>query len=237
MASGQIAELPPPRTPGTAADGIAAELRRQIKDGSHAPGDRLPPERALAESFSASRGTIREALRSLEERGMVARRVGSGTFVTYEPESATDDVAEITSPLELIEVRSAVEQQMVRLAVRNATARDLASLRDALENMEGQAISAGRFSVWDEQFHLRLAEATHNPLMVDIYQRINHVRSHDQWSTIKDKVLTPERIAAYNAEHRELLSAIELRNADQAAQVVARHMERAHQDLLMGDAG
>lgn len=234
MPDGHLPGAHAPRPPGTAADGIAAELRRMIQDGSHAPGERLPPERALAESFSASRGTIREALRSLEERGMVARRVGSGTFVTYVSDAGADDVAEITSPLELVEVRAAVEQQMARLAVRNATARDIASLREALVNMEALTIDPGRFSVWDEQFHLRLAEATHNPLMVDIYQRINHVRGHDQWNTIKDKILTPARIAAYNGEHRELLGAIEHRNAEQAAEIVARHLGRAHQDLLMG---
>jgi len=236
MANGQIAGIRFPRTPGTTADAIAAELRRRIQDGNHALGDRLPPERALAESFSASRGTIREALRSLEERGMVVRRVGSGTFVTYDPDAAEEDVAEITSPLELVEVRAAVEQQMARLAVRNATARDITSLREALEHMEALSIDAGRFSVWDEQFHLRLAEATHNPLMVDIYRRINHVRGHDQWNTIKDKILTPERIKAYNAEHRALLHAIEHRDGDRAAQIVECHMGRAHQDLTLGSA-
>ena len=237
MVNGQIGGNQPSRPHITAANGIAAELRRRIQDGRHAPGDRLPPERVLAESFSASRGTIREALRSLEERGLVERRVGSGTFVTYTPESTTDDVAEITSPLELVEVRAAVERQMARLAVRNATARDISSLREAAANMDALSQDPGRFSVWDEQFHLRLAEATHNPLLVDIYQRINHVRGHDQWNTIKDKVLTPERIAAYNLEHRKLVSAIEHRDAEQAEKIVARHMSRAHQDLVMGNAG
>ena len=215
----------------SAADAIAAQLSRQILDGSLVTGDRLPPERSLAESFSASRGTVREALRSLSERGLVARRVGSGTFVIYEPDAAETDVSEITSPLELVDVRAAIEPQMVRLAVRNATARDMAALERALAEMEGVQ-DAERFSLADERFHLRLAEATHNPLMVEIYHRINHVRAHQQWDSIKDKILTPEQIAAYNGEHRVLLSALSRRDGERAVEVIVAHMERARTDLM-----
>lgn len=220
-----------PRPADSAADAIAAQLSRQILDGSIATGDRLPPERSLAESFSASRGTVREALRSLSARGLVARRVGSGTYVIYEPVASETDVSEITSPLELVEVRAAIEPQMARLAVRNATARDMAALGRAVAEMEGVEDAEG-FSLADEMFHLRLAEATHNPLIVEIYHRINHVRAHQQWDSIKNKILTPEQITAYNAEHRELLSALSRRDADRAVEVLSAHMDRARADLL-----
>ena len=220
-----------PRPADSAADSIAAQLARRILDGSLAAGDRLPPERSLAESFSASRGTVREALRSLSARGLVARRVGSGTFVIYEPDAGEADVSEITSPLELVEVRAAIEPQMARLAVRNATARDMAALERAVVEMEGEE-DAERFSLADEMFHLRLAEATHNPLLVEIYHRINHVRTHQQWDSIKDKILTPTQIAAYNGEHRALLAALSRRDAERAVEVVTAHMERARADLM-----
>ena len=63
--------------------GISAQLRRSILEGVYEFSDRLPAERQLAETFNVSRGTIREALRRLEELGMVTREIGSGTFVTY----------------------------------------------------------------------------------------------------------------------------------------------------------
>ena len=219
------------RAADSAADAIAAQLARRILDGSLAIGDRLPPERSLAESFSASRGTVREALRSLSARGLVSRRVGSGTFVIYEPDAVDTDVSEITSPLELVEVRAAIEPQMARLAVRNATARDMAVLERAVADMEGEE-DPERFSLADELFHLRLAEATHNPLIVEIYHRINHVRTHQQWDSIKNKILTPHQIAAYNREHRALLGALSRRDAERAVEVVTAHMERARADLL-----
>ena len=215
---------------GSVADAIAARLAQRILDGSLAAGARLPPERRLAESFSASRGTVREALRSLVARGLVSRRVGSGTFVVHAPQGGTSDVSEITSPLELVEVRDAIEPRMARLAVRNATARDIAALERVLAEMERTA-DAERFSTADEAFHLRLAEATHNPLIVEIYRRINHVRGHAQWRSIKDKILTPARIAAYNGEHRALLAALAHRDAARAEAIVAAHMTRARTDL------
>lgn len=220
-----------PRTADSAADAIAAQLGQQILDGSLAVGDRLPPERRLAESFSASRGTVREALRSLAARGLVTRRVGSGTFVIYEPEAADTDVSEITSPLELVEVRRAIEPQMARLAVRNATARDISALGRALVEMEATN-DPERFSAADEAFHLHLAEATHNPLIIEIYRRINHVRAHEQWNSIKDKILTPPQIAAYNAEHRELLAAVSHRDGDRAVAIIEAHLGRANADLM-----
>ena len=130
-----------------------------------------------------------------------------------------------------MEVRAAIEPQMARLAVRNATARDMAALERAVAEMEGVA-DAERFSLADEMFHLRLAEATHNPLIVEIYLRINHVRTHQQWDSIKDKILTTDQIAAYNGEHRALLLALSCRDADRAVEVVTAHMNRARADLM-----
>lgn len=219
------------RSVDSTADAIAARLAQRILDGSLAAGARLPAERRLAESFSASRGTVREALRSLAARGLVSRRVGSGTFVAHEPPAGTADVSEITSPLELVEVRDAIEPRMARLAVRNATARDVAALERALAEMDRTA-DPGRFSTADEAFHLRLAEATHNPLIVEIYRRINHVRGHAQWRSIKDKILTPARITAYNGEHRALLAALAHRDTARAEAIVVAHMARARADLV-----
>ena len=77
-----------------------------------------------------------------------------------------------------------------------------------------------------------MAEATHNPLMIQLYRQINHVRSHSQWQAIKDKVLTPERIAAYNREHRQLFEAVRTRDAEAALKIAGAHLESARGDLL-----
>ncbi len=227
------AELAPPA--GGSA-GIAARLRQALLDGAYGHGDRLPAERELARLFAASRTTVRAALERLAEGGLVARRVGSGTFVTY-GRDGEGDVAEITSPLELIEVRLGIEPHMTRLAVLNASARDLGGLRAALAKLEAAGGDAEAFSHWDERFHLALAECTHNPLLVAMYRQINRVRGHAQWSARKDKILTPRRIAAYNRQHRALTEAIQSRDVDGALRLIAEHLDRARRDLLGVEGG
>ncbi len=142
--------------------GIAAQLRRSILEGVYGFSDRLPAERHLAETFNVSRGTIREALRRLEELGMVTREIGSGTFVTYREFPAQTAIADVTSPVELIEVRSGIEPQMVKLAIAHATAIDIERLHKALTRVESSQSDPESFTLADSEFHLSLAECTRN---------------------------------------------------------------------------
>lgn len=231
-----------PHRPGQrAASGplaIAATLRNRILTGAYGYGEKMPTERVMASSFGTSRATLREALRLLEQGGLIHRRVGSGTYVVYQSAEDTsqseDDVAEITSPLELVDVRNALEPQMVRLAVLNMTAKDIAGLDEALAAMEKSEADPERFTRWDRVFHQRIAEGTRNPLLAAFYRQVNHVRGHAQWSQIKGAVLSPERIAHYNALHRQVYEAIRARDADAAERAISTHMGEARADLLRG---
>lgn len=224
-----LKNLPPPSARSAAA--IAAQLRQAILDGVYADGERLPAERQLAAALSSSRTTVREALRILEHGKLVTRRVGSGTFVTFRPDAGDEDVAEVTSPLELVEVRIAVEPHMVRLATLHATMRDLDRLAEALDALAEAGTNTEVFTKWDRSFHQAIAEATHNPLLISIYRQINHVRGHRQWNAMKDKVLTPDSIDAYNRQHRAIYDALRARDADQAVEIVRAHLVAARQQL------
>ena len=214
------------------AAGVAAHLRRAILDGGYLFGERLPAERQIAEALSCSRTTVREALRILVSDKLVARRAGSGTYVRYRAETSGDEVAEITNPLELIDVRLAVEPEIVRLATINATAKDFDAIEALLVRLESSGGDANQFTKWDRRFHQLLAEASHNPLMASIYRHINHVRGHAQWNAMKDKILTIERIADYNLQHRELTQALILRDGEQAVRKISEHLHKARRDLL-----
>ena len=218
-------------TRGSGSVGIAMALRTEILEGRYAFGDRLPAERHLASYFGASRGTVREALRRLEESNLVSRRIGSGTFVAYRERPDHAHVAETTSPLELIEVRFALEPHIVRLAVTNANGRDVERLRDALGEVVSAGMSPEEFSRADENFHLVLADCSHNPVMQWLYRHINDVRGHAQWSARKDTILTPERIREYNAEHQAVFRAVHTRNVEEGVNAMTRHLERARAHL------
>jgi DNA-binding FadR family transcriptional regulator len=222
--------------PGRSAPGgsarIVNRLRRAILDGDYGYRERVPSERELAAYYGAARGTVRTALKQLEDMNLVVRRPGSGTFVRYRGHADQEDIAEQTSPLELIEVRLSVEPSMARLAVLHANAQDMERMQEALLRVEACHGDPESFSRADETFHLALAESTRNPLMVWLYRHINDVRGHAQWSVRKDKILTAERIAEYNAQHRDLYSAIESRDTQGAVDIMTRHLEKARADLL-----
>ena len=214
------------------AAGVAAYLRRAMFDGVYLFGERLPAERQLADAMNSSRSTIREALRILDQDKMIERRVGSGTYVRYRADTAADEVAEITNPLELIDVRLAVEPEMTRLAAINATAKDFEAIEAMLARLESSDGDANHFTKWDRRLHQLLAEASHNPLMASIYRHINHVRGHAQWNAMKDKILTKERIAEYNRQHRDLYQALCLRDVERAVRIITEHLHKARRDLL-----
>lgn len=213
------------------ANELVSHLRTAIAQNTYRHGDRLPAERELAAQFGTSRGTARHAVRELERLNLVTRRVGSGTFVHAPGLDSTTDVAEITSPLELMEVRFALEPSMVRQAIVNASPRDLARLHTCLEAVENTDDPA-TFTEADEHLHLALAECTQNPLVVWLYRQINEVRGHARWSMAKQKILTTDRIAHYNEQHRQLYTAISTRDTSRALEITEAHLTQAKHDLL-----
>ena len=216
----------------SSAVSIAHELRDAIVGGRYAAGQRLPPERRLAIHYNASRATIREALRQLTDQQLVERRIGSGTFVTYRQAVEEHEIAEETSPLQLIEVRMAIEPQIARLAVLHASNRDLERLTAALAALTQCHDDPERYSEADEQFHLALAACTGNPLMIWLYRQINEVRLHAQWSAMRGKVLTAENMRIYDRQHAAVVEAVRRRDADAAAAAMVEQMDKARADLL-----
>ncbi|MFT5259555.1 MAG: GntR family uxuAB operon transcriptional repressor [Saprospiraceae bacterium] len=211
--------------------GVYVHLKEAILSGHYQYDERLPPERELAAAYNVARGTIRSALQRLEKSHLVRIKTGSGTFAIYNPQFQKDDIAEDTSPMELIQTRIAIEPYIVKLAVTNASNRDLRQLEDAVTQLERTRDDSDAFSIADETFHLILAQCSQNPLLIWMYQRINDIRSHTQWTARKDNVLTPEAIDHYNMQHRAMLSAIKRRDAPRAMEIMTEHLRRARADL------
>jgi DNA-binding FadR family transcriptional regulator len=217
---------------------ISAYLRRAIETGAYSEGDRLPPERQLAATFQAARSTVRRALDQLERAGLVSRRLGSGTFVgaTAGTNRRSADLADQVSPLQLIEARLAVEPYTTRLAVLHATRRNLDDMEQVLAHGEESVNDKDSFSKWDGEFHLLIAHASGNPLLINVYRQINHVRLHAQWDAMKEKILTPEVIADYNRQHRAIFDALNERDAQRAQGLINEHLEKAREDLVKANS-
>ena len=216
------------------ASSIARELERAITSSAFVNGQQLPTERQLALTFEASRTTVRKALAMLETQKLVQRRAGSGTYVYYQSGASQHDIAEKTSPLELIEVRAAIEPQMARLAVLHASAVDLEKLQGLVIELQSaeQTSDAERYAAVDEQFHLAIAAATSNPLLVWLYEQINIIRTHTLWAEMRNKIITQENMHIYNIQHLAVVRAIQSRDSVAAAETMVLHMEKARNDLI-----
>ncbi len=217
---------------GATTSNVAAQIRNRILEGRYTHEERLPAERHLADEFNVSRGTIRSVLQILEDQNLITRQVGSGTYVSHRELTNQQEISSITSPLEMVEVRIALEPQIVRLAIANASFRDLQELQKTLKQCEDCGGDAEKFARADTAFHMALAQCSKNKLLYWIYERINEVRRFSQWRSMKAKLLTPERIDGYNLQHRALYEAISARNTQEAVNIMKKHLHGVHEDIL-----
>ncbi len=237
--SGPEAEGEDPQLVATrGANSITSRLKRAIESGVYSDGDQLPPERQLAVAFGTARSTIRKALDQLEQKNLVVRRVGSGTFVSYQGpvQDAMSDVTDLISPLQLIEARIAIEPSMTRLAALHASARDLDAIESILLRIEATHGDQDLFTKLDSELHLALARCSRNPLLFRLYQHINTVRNHAQWEQMKQIILVKEKIDIYNQQHRAIFEALKTRDPATAADLISKHLETARQDLVGADS-
>jgi len=168
---------------------IAAQIRQELTERRLRPGDRLPAERLLAAQFGVSRNTLREALRSLENSGLLRLRKGAagGAFVSESNGDAVvtglHDMFRLGSiqPEELTEARVLIESIAVRMACERATADDLAALKEniaAAERAARERVDFYELAAIHLEFHRILALATHNPVMVIVMQALVDVMQH-----------------------------------------------------------
>src|SRR4051794_8013837 len=159
-----------PITVARASSSIAEQIRGAIVGGKLAQGERMPPERELAEQFGVSRVTVRDALRALEAMGLIEVRVGArgGAFITVPSGSVVGQTMSdmmimlAISPEDVVEARLIIELGTVTLACARATDADLARLRE-IDERAHEALADKTYTrelSWD--FHAALAEAAHN---------------------------------------------------------------------------
>jgi GntR family transcriptional regulator, transcriptional repressor for pyruvate dehydrogenase complex len=209
---------------------VTERLRHAIHIGTYLPGDKLPPERTLAQQLGVSRMTVREAIRVLRTEGYVSSRRGSAGGITV-LDQAEDEMrlrqvlqhrmAELDDDFEF---RIAVEGAAARLAAQRRTKSDLARLREAYLELE-QGRETARFRAADNVFHLAIADAARNKFM---RQAIENVRAMT-WVPL-DQVISKVFTSAHE-HHAQILKAIEDRDPDAAERAVVAHIRRAQSDL------
>lgn len=227
-----------PVKPPRIADAITERLEAMILEGSLKPGQRLPPERALAERFGVSRPSLREAIQKLAARGLLTSRQGGGTYVNETLDSRfSDPLLEMLSRhsefnLDLLEFRDAMEGISAYYAALRSTAADKALLIQRFEELEASFLghSSLHEAKADAAFHLAIAESAHNVMLLHTMRSIFHLLEKSIVENLAYLFEKPQSRPLLMQQHRALLDAILEGRAEDAR-------ERAHEHLVFVEEG
>ena len=214
-------------------ENIIEQLVTLIRDGTLKPGDKLPPERKLAEELKVSRTAIREALRSLETMGYISSKVGGGTYIN---ELTLQNVMSPFSSLlsqnkkliiELIQVRMLLETEIARLAAKHITPSKIKQIQKTIDDMRVE-IDEGKNGVHaDNAFHNVLAVASENQALKIILDMCGDLLSQTREATL-NIVGQPEITLK---DHMHIFDAIRKGESDLAANRMKQHLLNAQRNL------
>ena len=206
---------------------IVEQVQDLIEKGQLKHGDQLPAERELASIFKVSRHSVREAIRVLEQKKILKSRPGSGTFIILEDEPsvvaslANAIIREKNTLSEIFEFRELLEPQIAGLAARNAQKKDIEVLEDLLKKQQ-KALNDSRVSKeLDEKFHLALAMATGNAVLLQVVALFGHILMKSRHENSRS--LDRNRLSVKG--HKKILHAIKNGDARSASQLMESHLQ------------
>jgi len=216
---------------------VVAQLERLILDGALRPGDKLPPERELAERFNVSRSAVREAIRALELKGFVEPRPGEGTLVRDPSlDSLLNPLASLLRQkrelvAELLEVREMIEPALAARAARNAGPQDLARLENILARQK-EKVSRQELAIEeDSEFHYTIARATKNTVILKVLDMMMDILRESRERSLQVEGRREKSLAG----HRRILNAIKRRDAAAAEAAMQQHLLEIESILLKKD--
>ena len=211
---------------------VAEQISAWIAANGLTAGDKLPPERELANRLGVSRATLSQALVALEVIGVVAVRHGDGTVLKKRSASTriVDAIREHADRLpEIIETRDALETKIAALAAARRTDEDLARIDDALATMERDIDAGGRGVEGDERFHGAVTAAAHSLLLARLMDEIGDLIKETRIESLSQ----PGRPHDSLAGHRAIADAIRAGDPDDAAAAMHAHVEMVSDVALL----
>ena len=233
-------------------DHTLTKLRQLIASAEFTVGGRMPPERSLASELGVGRRSLRRALEVLEREGRISRHQGRGTFINgvnghsgdvgkesgpalvravgtvragtdLRSNPAFANILDHTNPLEVIEVRLAIEPVMARLAAFRASQSEI----DKLVSIAGEtraATDSTRYEEADARFHRTIAEIARNALFLAVFDTLHASQRDAAWRRLGENARCFKRQAVYADFHQEISAAIAARQGEKAESLMQRHL-------------
>ena len=219
---------------------IVQQIEESVLSGSLKPGDQLPAERDLAQRLGVSRTAVREALKTLREKGLVEAYSGRGTFITDGTSQAARQSFDLMVKIgqqegspHLAELRLILEPGIAGLAAVRMKEEDVAAMREAFAVMDREKNDPAAYIEADLDFHLALAEAAANPLILSLIDSIVGLL-REQRIKIFNVAGGPQRGQFH---HKRILEAVERRDPEMARKAMHAHLEQVRQDSQAPVAG
>lgn len=218
------------------------QIIKVIQDGLYKVGDKLPPERVIAEETGVSRSSLREAFSALKIVGIVESRAGDGTYVKSSPENANSEshilsiLKENESPSDVLEARRVFEDSIIEFIVDRATHVDIEAIELILKRMSELA-DTNDYRMYLEahrDFHLAIARATRNPVVERVIRLLLDLSQHQVWPEAKEAFYLPkdeQDIKESLEMHRQIYAAIKGQDAKLVREKMMGHVD----ELLNGD--
>jgi len=207
-------------------ENIAEEIRRWILDGKLKAGDRLPSEEELIKQFGVSRASLREAFRLLESMGLVETELGKGRFVRNILRKENQELSEALK--NALIARELVEPSIAMYAAQVASEQDIKKIQEALRRLElSYNLGCSEFLVHDKAFHIAVAEATHNFMLINFVLDYKSVIEELGAKTLNVK---GRRKRSYK-EHQQIFEAIKSHNPQAAHKANLLHIQNVKRTI------
>ena len=212
-----------------AVEQVFEQMQGLLIDGTWRPGDKLPSENDLAETFGVSRMTIRQSMQKLKALGLIETRTGSGSYVReINPEDSLQDLIPLMyiggpSQQHVFRFREMIESESVKIATPLAEEKDLRKLADILEKMKKADADddAKAFSKYDLKFHRTIVNLTGNPLIIKAYEILQNVLEESMSSVIDQMKYAPG--ISY---HSRILEAMRAKDEALAEALMREHIRQ-----------
>lgn len=210
---------------------VEQELERRIRKGPLKAGDRLPTEQGLIGDLGVSRTVVREAVARLQARGMVEVRHGAGVFVAEAGRRASlnkvvADLSQVSTVLDVLEIRLAVEVEAAALAAARRTPSQEARIREAFQAIAASIKRGEQATEADFAFHRAVAEATNNRIFVEFLEGLGQ-RSIPRAQVSASRRPDTAYLQKVQQEHAAVVEAIASADADRARNAMRRHLQES----------
>ncbi|OEV13632.1 FadR/GntR family transcriptional regulator [Streptomyces nanshensis] len=202
---------------------VLDRLRAYAVDHELSAGDRLPPERELAQRLGVSRSSVKQAVVVLEVQGLVETRHGGGTYLvrdTLDAEPVERLVERQRRLPDVLDAREALETKLAELAAERRTEEDLEAMRDALGAMESDIADGGHGVEGDRRFHAAVTAAGHSTLLAEFMRSISESIAESRTESLRQ----PGRPTRSLDQHARILAAVERGDGKAAAAAMRRHV-------------